>query len=55
MAFIVCMLHSAIDHIGDGLEPAVWMVGETAAVFATPLFVTMGREFIQQQKRVEPV
>src|SRR3546814_13544241 len=49
VAVVVLVAHSAVEHVGHGLEAAVRMAGETGDV----VLGLVGAELVEQQERIE--
>ena len=45
------MPHASLQHVGDGLEAAVRVVGEARQVVVW----IVGEEFVEHQERIEPL
>ncbi len=50
MAEVILVAHVAVDHVGDGLEPAVRVRREAGDV----VLRVVGAELVEQQKGIEP-
>ena len=51
VAFVVFMPHRAREHIGHGLEPAVWVIGKAGDVVGA----LRGLELVEKKERIEIV
>ena len=49
VAVVVAVAHAAVEHVGDGLEAAVRMVGKARDV----VLGLVGAELIEHQERIE--
>ena len=51
VAVVVLVAHAPVEHVGDGLEAAMRMVGEAGEV----VLGAVGAELVQHQERIEHV